>query len=123
MNIAVEWANLEETVILWKFGHRWTTDDYFDAMKRSNMLVSTKPYLVDSLIDMRYTNVRQSNLFQLAQIGHKNKPRNTGRIIILVTSEFLPRMYRHYKQVFPNVHNMDFANTLDEAYEHLRLDM
>ena len=118
-SIIVDWGNFEETFVVWKFNHKWATDDFGEALKELNALVASKPYRTGCIADMRYTYLSDKNLMLIARMLQNQVPSNLGCIVLIVSSDYIPRLYAHFKRIVPNACEISFVQSIDAAYEFI----
>lgn len=119
MPIIVDWGNLEETIIVWKFRNRWDETDFYDAVERSATLTQSTDACVDYIIDLRQSISSPPNLLAMSRAAIQNHNfENQGRTAVITKSSFWQQLFdtllssvRHF------MGHVMFVDSVDAAYD------
>lgn len=114
--IQVVWANSEKTVLLMTFGYRWSRADFWNACQTAYRKVSSVDHTVDVIVDLSRSYSSVQNIVYLALSGMRMSADNTGKVVIISSSNLWLRLYHYIKRVYPaDVLPVEFVAGYGEA--------
>jgi hypothetical protein len=119
MPIITDWGNVEETLLVLKFGNEWTAKEFVQAARQTDTLLRQKSYRVNIICDLRRTGFNAPpNLLTLAKGALRDGASNVGNIVMLSQSRFW-RMMIEVLQGTGVARDVCFFFTadVDEAYQ------
>jgi hypothetical protein len=124
MSILVDWGNIEETLLVWRFGHRWTGEECAQALEDTNRLAQSKPHPVDLIADMRQSISHPSHLFSLGRHIFAALPANLRSVVVLGLNGYWQRITELLnRQVTYRCDNIYFVDHPDDAYNIIELNL
>lgn len=120
MPITVDWGDMDETIIVWKFHFAWTVDDFRHAMQRTVQLKQQVGHDIYVICDLRPVLSYPPNLVTLALEMTKRYPEAAAITVVITPNEFWPRVFQLFQRVAPRqFQNARFVRQVDEAYEYI----
>lgn len=119
MGYSVEWANAEKTIVLQTYSGYVKTDEYYQAVDESALLLSSVEHPVDLIMDGREAKTENGKGFLMAvSYANKKVPKNQ-RLVLMVGAGLLIRtMGKITRSIAPRAtENIYFVNTVEEAYK------
>lgn len=114
--IQVAWGDQDETLMVWRFlSERWPTDAFYEAVQRSNLMISSKTYTVDALVDLRRTIVIPTNLFSMVMASTRTRPTNVGMMVVVTPHSAWHAIYNGFSKTRV-LEGVRLAASIDEAY-------
>jgi hypothetical protein len=115
--IAVDWGSVEETFVVWRMEGNWNLPEFQASHSLSSIMISSKAYPVDVIIDIRTVNFQSQLLTDVVNIHRYQSPKNVGKTVILHQSDFMQRVFHLLDNFYPGFSNdFIFTASVDEAY-------
>lgn len=118
MQHRVEWANLENTVIIQIFNGKWSSHDQEIITQQTFNLAVSVPHTVHIIIDARkvegFPKVVISDIVPLIE---KMTPPNQGLVISVGTNQFMRSLANLSRLIAPRAtQNLHFVRTMEQAW-------
>ncbi|GEM_PF-1813414 len=114
--IRVVWSNREKTVLLMKFSHRWTREQFWNASQSAHRMINSVDHLVDVIVDLSVSQSTPRNLIQMVVSSMRMTTPQTGKVVVISRSTLWSNLYGYIKRVYPNdVIAVDFVPTYQDA--------
>jgi hypothetical protein len=124
MKIQSVWDNDGKTIIRHIFQKGWGWDDFHQALDQAATMMGTVEHRVDVLLDFRDASMIPSGAITQVKKAYTNpKHANMGTTVVIGANAFMQAIVSVGTRLSPNaLQNWDvqFANSLDEAYENLK---
>lgn len=119
-SISITWYDETQRCLIWRFNYTWTYNEYMQAVRHSNALISQKPYSVDVICDLSNYTTTANNVLSMARQGLQQRPPNLGHVVIITQSRFWLRMYHMLIQhKFLSANELHITQNMNEAYHFL----
>ncbi len=123
MNITVEWANLEHTLLIYTFMEEWGWDDYYTATDQGRAMISAQSHPVDVIFDFSASRIVPTgalkhfgNMFR----GFADQPSNLNRMVVVGAMGLLVIIGNVLRNLYPKASaNVFETHTIEEAFRLL----
>ena len=92
MAINVEWDNPEKTIICYHFEERWTWEEFFEARRHAQSIISGVTHNVGVIMNTPPNIVLPSNLLTHSLTSLRHRHPNTVIIVFIAGKSFLNMM-------------------------------
>jgi hypothetical protein len=115
--INIDWANPEQTIILWQNQGAMTSQEYAHALRQSAALAEAVDHPVGVIMDMRRAAGLPKNSFLLSRQVVEGQPKNMKITVLVSNSTFWEKVWGMMSRFHPATHiNIQFTTSIDEAY-------
>lgn len=121
MPIVVDWGNVEETIIVWKFRKRWSEADFYAAVERSAALTKSVDMPVNYIIDLQHSISSPPNLLAISRAAMQNHNfSNQGVTTVITKSAFWQQLFEALaNSVTYHIGHITFVSDVDAAYDRI----
>ena len=114
MGIAVQWDNLEHSIIRWDFENDWSWDDFADTVRVSSAMIASADEIVSVILNTEGSRAPSGRITAYHRSAFNYTPENV-RSLILVGGQDLEAV----QVVAPFFTNMHVVDNLYHAREML----
>ena len=117
MSIIVDWGDLDETILMWRFPRQWDGDDILVALDESRRLAESQQHPIDVLVDMQQIRKSPSNLMTIFKFALSQPIVNIRHIIVISYSSYFRSIFNVMQKMYPKLPKVRFADDANHAYE------
>ncbi len=115
MAIAVQWDNLEHTVVRWDFDRDWTWEEFADSARVSSAMMASMDARIDVILNVTNCRPPQRSMTRYHRSAVGYVPANVGSLVLVQgTNE------RAAEIVAPFFNPLVVVDSLDEARARLQ---
>jgi len=118
MAITVDWADFEETVIIWQLRGDWDGDDFYKARTECIQLAMNTARNINLIIDLNFSSRAPNNMLLLVRGLFVQCPPNLEKIVILSQTSFWHRIFEMARTSAKFAHPMFLVDSIEDAYKH-----
>ena len=116
MAITVEWDNPEKTIVCYHFEERWTWEEFFEARKQAQTIISGVDHKVGVIMNTPPKIVLPSNVLTHSLTSLRHMSPNTVIVVFIAGKSFLNMMVSLMSKMSHLASDsMVMAANLDEA--------
>ena len=120
MSVTVRWYNDDKTIVLQTFGKDVTADDWREAARLSNELLTSVNYTVDIIITYTELTKLPPNLFSASKYVESMIPKNQGLVVVVATQAIIGAFNELMRRLMPKVVNDTImVNTIEDARAYI----
>jgi hypothetical protein len=122
MSVKVSWYNDEKTIVLQTFGKNVSAEDWREAARLSNALLTSVDHTVDLIITYTELTKLPANLFSASKYVESLIPPNQGLVVVVATQAIIGAFNELMRRLMPKVVNdMVRVNTLEDAEAYIAM--
>jgi hydroxymethylpyrimidine/phosphomethylpyrimidine kinase len=120
MSVKVSWYDDEKTIVLQTFGKDVTAEDWREAARLSNALLTSVDHTVDIIITYTQLTKLPPNLFSASRYVESLIPPNQGVVVVVATQAIIAAFNELMRRLMPKVVNDSvMVSTIDEALAYI----
>jgi hypothetical protein len=120
MSVKVSWFNDKKTIVIQTFGKDVTADDWREAARLSNALLTSVDHVVDIIITYTELTKLPPNLFSASKYVESLIPPNQGMVVVVATQAIIGAFNELMRRLMPKVVNDSvMVNTIEEAQAYI----
>ncbi len=120
MSVKVSWYNDEKTIVLQTFGKDVVANDWREAARLSNQLLTSVEHTVDLIITYTELTKLPPNLFSASNYVESMIPKNQGLVVVVATQAIIGAFNELMRRLMPKVVNGTvMVNTIEDAEDYI----
>jgi len=122
MSVKVSWYNDEKTIVVQAFGKDVVADDWREAARLSNGLLTSVDHTVDIIITYTELTKLPPNLFSASKYVESLIPNNQGLVVVVATQAIIGAFNELMRRLMPKVVNDTvMVNTFEDALRYIEM--
>jgi hypothetical protein len=117
MGVSVEWANAEQTVVLWTITGKWTWKEFDTAYDQMKQMAASVSHSIDGIYDLRHSILIPADVTTHVKFAFPYRPPNLRHIIAVGLDSYIQLLWNTLTTM-PSLRQWraHFADTIEEAY-------
>lgn len=118
MPVNVEWANDEQTIVLYTIEGKWTWNDFYPEYDKAITMEKAQPHRVDVVLDMRENKSVPPNALTHIKGITDRQPDNIGLSVLVTSNMFIYKLFEIAVKFYPKVGTyFRVTDTMDKAFD------